>query len=111
MDKVSGAIRQQHHNQAVSSMPPPPLSLPLSSSLILSLSLSSLLFFFFLDKQRNRITIWTGPGAAKESGRPFRHILCLVKRSTEKKGGEKEEGKIKRGGSFSEVGAGGGWGG
>lgn len=45
MDKVSWAIRQKHHNQAVSSMPPSPCSLPL------------------FDKHRNRITIWTGPGA------------------------------------------------
>ncbi len=29
MDKVSRAIRQKHHNQAVSSMPPSPCSLPL----------------------------------------------------------------------------------
>lgn len=45
MDKVSRAIRQKHHNQAVSSMPPSLCYLPL------------------FDKHRNRITIWTGPGA------------------------------------------------
>lgn len=85
MDKVSRVIRQQHHNQAVSSMP-------------LSLSLPPLpplsFFFFFFDKQRNRITIWTGPGAAGEPALPFSLILRSVKGA---QGRKEEEEKRKKG--------------
>lgn len=66
MDKVSLVIRQKHHNQAVSSMPPSLCSLPL------------------FDKQRNRITIWTGPGAARKAALPFRCILCSMEGAQEK---------------------------
>lgn len=43
-------------------------------------SLCSLPLF---DKQRNRITIWTGPGAARKPALPFSCILCSMKGAQE----------------------------
>ena len=44
-------------------------------------SLCSLPLF---DKQRNRITIWTGPGAARKPALPFSCILCSMKGAQER---------------------------
>lgn len=44
-------------------------------------SLSSLPLF---DKQRNRITIWTGPGAAWKPALPFSCILCSGEKRSNK---------------------------